>query len=300
MVGQSKLYKQVKRVEENEEEEESGQERYALNNVTCIYKLDKRRKGGEHKESKYEYETNVKLKINNKIRVQIDSGADVNIMDYATYMKLNQPPPLKHSNAKLKLYNSKPIPVRGYFKASISADGKQVASKFYVTHSSNSVSILGKYTAFDLGILKISVKELTEAINMASAPFCSSIDSVHMSYSEMAKKLTPLSQATQVVNEIYEKDSQSATQEIIDRHSTVFKGISKHRYRQVELSIDKTVKPKVQPQRRAPFPKREQFDKILQELEGNDIIEPVEGPTELISNVVLNLKSRSISAQDEH
>ena len=107
-------------------------------------------------------------------------------------MKLNQPPPLKHSNAKLKLYNSKPIPVWGYFKASISADGKQVASKFYVTHSSNSVPILGKYTAFDLGILKISVKELTEAINMASAPFCSSIDSestIHMSYSEMAKKL---------------------------------------------------------------------------------------------------------------
>ena len=86
-VGQSKLYKQVKRVEENEEEEESEQERYALNNVTCIYKLDKWRKGGEHKESKSEYETNVELKINNKIRVQIDSGADVNIVDYATYMK---------------------------------------------------------------------------------------------------------------------------------------------------------------------------------------------------------------------
>ena len=126
-------------------------------------------------------------------------------MDYATYMNLNQPPPLKHSNAKLKSYNSKPIPVRGYFKASISANGKQVASKFYVTHSSNSVPILGKYTAFDLSILKISVTELTEAINIASsAPFCSSIDSestVHMSYSEMAKKLTPLSQATQVVNQ---------------------------------------------------------------------------------------------------
>ena len=185
VVCQSKPYKQVKRVEESEEEEEPEQERYAFNTVTCIYKLDKWRKGGDHKESKSEYETNVKLKINNnKLRVQIDSGADVNIMDYATYMNLNQPPPLKHSNAKLKPYNSKPIPVRGYFKASISANGKQVASKFYVTHSSNSVPILGKYTAFDLGILKISVKELTEAIDMASsAPFCSSINSestVHM------------------------------------------------------------------------------------------------------------------------
>ena len=106
-------------------------------------------------------------------------------------MKLNQPPQLKHFSAKLKPYNSKPIPVRGYFKVAISTNGKQVDSKFYVTHSSNSRPILGKYTAFDLGILKISVKELRKDINTASAPFCSSVDlesTVHMSYSEMAKK----------------------------------------------------------------------------------------------------------------
>ena len=77
-------------------------------------------------------------------------------MDYATCMKLNQTPSLKHSSAKLKLYNSKPIPVRGYFKAAISANGKQVDSKFYVTHLSSSVRMLGKYTAFDLGILFLS------------------------------------------------------------------------------------------------------------------------------------------------
>ena len=65
---------------------------------------------------------------------------------------------------------------------------------------------------------------------------------------------------------------------IIDRHSSVFKGIAKHRYRQVELGIDKRVKPKIQPHCRVPFPKREHFDKILQELEESDITEPAEGP----------------------
>ena len=79
-----------------------------------------------------------------------------------------------------------------------------------------------------------------------------------------------------MVNEIYGKGTQRATQEIIDRHSSVFKRIDKHRYRQVKLSIDRTVKSKVQPQHRVPFPKREQFDKTLQELEESDIIEPVE------------------------
>ena len=109
----------------------------------------------------------------------------------------------------------------------------------------------------------------------------------------MVKKLTPLSQATHIVNAIYEKGTQSATQEIIDRHSSVFKGIGKKRYRQVELNVDKTVKPKIQPQSRVPFriPKREQFDKILQELEESDIIEPVEGPTKWISSVALTSKA---------
>ena len=55
------------------------------------------------------------------------------------------------------------------------------------------------------------------------------------------------------------------------------------------IIIDKTVQPKVQAQRRIPFPKRKQFDEIIQELE--DIIEQVEGPTEWISNVVLTPKS---------
>ena len=51
------------------------------------------------------------------------------------------------------------------------------------------------------------------------------------------------------------------------------------------------MKPKVQPQCHIPFPKWQQFDTILQELEEEDIIEPVEEPTEWISNVVLTPKA---------
>ena len=77
-------------MEESEEEDKPEQERYALNTVT--HKLNKVTKESDFKDSNREYETNVKVKINNnELRVQIDSGADVNIMDYATCMKLNQP-----------------------------------------------------------------------------------------------------------------------------------------------------------------------------------------------------------------
>ena len=67
----------------------------------------------------------------------------------------------------------------------------------------------------------------------------------------------------------------------------MFEGIGKHRYRVVKLSVDKSVPPKIQPQRRIPFAKREQFEAILKELEDADIIEPVYGLTEWVSNVVL-------------
>ena len=65
VVCQSKPYNEVKWVEESEEEEEPEQERYAFNTVT--YKLDKVTKESDFKESKAEYETNVKVKINNKL-----------------------------------------------------------------------------------------------------------------------------------------------------------------------------------------------------------------------------------------
>jgi hypothetical protein len=71
----------------------------------------------------------------------------------------------------------------------------------------------------------------------------------------------------------------------------VFQGIGKQKYRQVELIIDDSVQPKVQAQRRIPFPKRQQFEEIIQELEEADIIEQVEGPTEWISKVVLTPKA---------
>ena len=158
--------------------------------------------------------------------------------------------------------------------------------------------ILGKYTAFDLNILHITIQELTQELNKSQTrgvtrSTAKGHNTVHLSYSEMAKHLTPLSQAAHRVSEIHDKleNGNRATQVIVDRHPAVFQGIGGHRYRQVELSVDKFVKQMVQPQCRIPFPTRQQFDAILQELEEEDIIEPVEGPTEWISNVVLKPKA---------
>ncbi|CAB4003123.1 Transposon Ty3-I Gag-Pol poly [Paramuricea clavata] len=158
---------------------------------------------------------------------------------------------------------------------------------------------MGKYTAFDLDILKISVNELLQVQQPErelSNPLPEKVtkqQGTHMAYSNMAKQLTPLSKVTDFVTQLHQQKStgESPVSQIVKKHPKVFQGIGKHKYRQVELIIDDSVQPKVQAQRRIPFPKRQQFEEIIQELEEADIIEQVEGPTEWISNVVLTPKA---------
>ena len=109
----------------------------------------------------------------------------------------------------------------------------------------------------------------------------------------MAQHLTPSQQSVETLHNIYEQyhTVPERTEAIIAQHPNVFEGIGKHKYRVVELSVDKSVTPRIQPQRRIPFARRQQFEEILKELEEADIIETVHGPTEWVSNVVLTPKA---------
>ena len=107
----------------------------------------------------------------------------------------------------------------------------------------------------------------------------------------MAKHLTPLAATDEFMSTIKEKSQKQKIQNITDHYPKVFEGIGKHKFRQVELLIDPTVKPVIQPQRKIAFAKREKLDKILDELEQSEVIEHVDGPTEWISNLVLTPKA---------
>ena len=57
------------------------------------------------------------------------------------------------------------------------------------------------------------------------------------------------------------------------------------------LPVDPNVPLKIQPQRKIPFDKRDKLKKLLVELENQDVIEHVDGPTDCISNLVLTAKA---------
>ena len=148
----------------------------------------------------------------------------------------------------------------------------------YVVPGSGQKPLIGKYTAFDLSLLSIIVKELTPDIEdmhhvlqerkqgNKSAKETTHVTQ-HMSYSAMAEHLTSKKSSEQQLDNIYKhkQDATDRVKAIVDQYPGVFEGIGKHRYRVVKLSVDKSVPPKIQPQRQITFAKREQFEAILKE-----------------------------------
>ena len=172
-------------------------------------------------------------------------------------------------------------------------------TKIFVTFGPSDKNLLGRYTAFGLGILK----NIHQIENKQSTPQGETVpaneDVKHASYFEMRKFLTPLSRCEQILEECtletqrkeHLMEKQSVTKSLVEKLPEIFRGIGKHKYRTITLNIDQEIKPVIQPQRRIPFAKREKLNKVLNELEREGAIENVEGPTEWISNLVLTPKA---------
>ena len=93
-----------------------------------------------------------------EIRMLIDSGASVNILDEAAYQVLSRKRPwikLQPSKIKLNSYGSDtPIKVLGQFQAAVESKRKVTIGTFFVA-SKASGSLLGYETAQELGLIKV-------------------------------------------------------------------------------------------------------------------------------------------------
>jgi len=96
------------------------------------------------------------------MKVQVNSAADVNVMDKTTYQKIANTPKIKQTSVKLKPCDLPPIPILGYVRLKVAANGKAVESRFFITERTTGIPILGKYTAFDLNILHINIQNLVK------------------------------------------------------------------------------------------------------------------------------------------
>ncbi|KAK0148839.1 hypothetical protein N1851_010750 [Merluccius polli] len=198
-----------------------------------------------------------KIKVGDcDIKVMLDSGATVNIIDETTYQRLKYRPPLSKSTVPIFSYGSRtPLPTVGKFTSLVESKSKFTNATFHVLQGSNG-SLLGYNTASQLGLIKVA-------------------NTLHTS-PQQPVQLTTTSNQTEV----------NAVDTLLTEFADLFQGVGKLKDFQVKLHIKKDVPPTAQPHRRVPFHMRKRIEAELQRLEDLDIIEKVDGPTPWVSPIV--------------
>jgi hypothetical protein len=71
--------------------------------------------------------------------------------------------------------------------------------------------------------------------------------------------MTPKEESKHLLKEIYREvsDPSARVDRIVSHFGKLVKGIGKHKYRKVKLSVDPSVPPRIQPQRKIAFAKRD-------------------------------------------
>ena len=210
-------------------------------------------------------ETRTTVGINDvPVRMQIDSGADVNTVTEEDFSgRLKEKVTLVPTRARLFPYKSKtPLELLGKFTASVSTKkGYDVADFYVVKGDSRSGSLLGAATAISLGLLKIEVNSVETEPRVKKGP-----------------SLTQL------------KRKERKIKDLVKEFDEVFHGIGKMKGVKVKLHVDPDVKPVAQKHRRVPFHLREKLEKELERLEQAGIIEKVDTATDWVSPLVLTPK----------
>ena len=187
----------------------------------------------------------------------VDSGCDSNIIDREMWEECKAKKTVCTSwlsKKRLYTYTSKePLQVAGCFQAEVSVGERKTQAEFVVIEGEGK-PLLGRETSEQLGVLKIGV-------GVNSVKHGSDKENVGM-----------------------EPDKEAMRQKVLRENRCTI------RARQVERSpggfkTDPNVKPVAQPFRRTPFGLRKALENKIQNLIEQDIIEPVEEPTEWVSPV---------------
>ena len=160
--------------------------------------------------------------------------------------------------------------------AQISAKGKirlqKSAAQLFAYNTKKPLKTLGQFTA---------TIESKQRVTVADIHVISGIAGCLLSF----KAASDLSLLTLHINTV--QDCPLTSEYIAACYHQIFDGIGQLKDFEVQLHIDSTVPSVAQNARRIPFHMRQKVATVLEELEKQDIIESVEGPTSYVSPIVV-------------
>ena len=199
-------------------------------------------------------EGTLSILINNQpVDMLIDSGASCNIVTESKFEQLKSKSYIKLQRPEKRVYpfgSTTPLHVKGIFTAEFKANetSETITATVQVIEEAQ-ICVLGRHTAVKLGLLHIGPIE-------------------H-------------------VNTVQPQDTTAFTADIEDKYKDCFQGLGKLKDFQLKLHVDDSIQPVAQPVRRIPFSVRKQVEMKLKQLEEDDVIERVNGPTPWVSPLVV-------------
>ncbi|XP_048239746.1 uncharacterized protein K02A2.6-like [Haliotis rufescens] len=182
-----------------------------------------------------------------QVTLKLDSGADMNVMGYSQWSKLQYQPPLEPAKVNLKAYGGTNVPVKGQAEVTITYKGKPYKTVFAVTPD-NHRSSLGVQDCERLNLIR-RVYEIN-------------------------------------VDQVIKSESSFSSSDILSEYGDVFTGLGclpgEH-----TITVDNNVKPVIEACRKVPFALHEQLKEELDRMISLGVITVVTEPTEWVSSMVI-------------
>ena len=198
---------------------------------------------------------NVRLNDKYPLRLKVDTGADTCIITANDLAKLKLPVKLLPSNCVLTNYCGNAIPHQGSVRLKISHKAKSVVADFKVVKAPGAPSVLGCQQSIQLGIVQIG------QVDAIATPSHSPI---------FADK-----------------------QEVLDEYTDCFGKIGKFPGDKYRIKLVDNAEPVVHPPRTVPVHVMPLYKAELDKMLADNIIAPVDEPTDWVNSIVCNVKETS-------
>ena len=197
--------------------------------------------------------------VNNSIAtVLADTGASISVCGKAEAKRWNLLSRMVKTQAKIKPYNSPPIPISGTTKCAVTFGNSSIPVEWHIIDNPCEPVLAGRI-AEELGIIKFDAKPTV----------------------------------FQPVQMIHSTDNKETLQNILQQFPQNFEGLGKLKNHQVKLHVDTSIKPVTTPARPVPYHLKERVAKEIEKMIKQDVIEehPATKPAPWISNAVIAPKA---------